>query len=604
MKKKETIGIKKTITNNIYAIKLLFQASPGIIIWRVASNAINSIIYILDLYFLRFAVNLAQTDGNYKKVFTILFILCGIYSIHISLNTIISSKLEPKFTTELEENLKTILLKKAKSCDLSCFENTEFYKNYTLAMENCLPKLLSVLQSVSDLISAIISLIFAGILSFIIDPVLFVFSLLPFSLLFLHKIKNTINYKMSEENTDISRKKGYVTKTFFKDSYIKEMKTSQIHIPIFTMLKNSMKECANIHKKYGTKVALIWVLEMTLNSFFSQYIILGYAAWNTIVTGNMLYGDCLVIISTSRSIYESINSIVNSSMAFHENAFYIESILKFLNYKTKITDNSELSKATFGNIELKNVSFRYDNSSDYILKNVCLEIKAGEKIAIVGENGAGKSTLIKLLMRLYDPTQGEITLSGTNLKELNLFSLRNLFSHVFQDSYFFPLSIKDNICLGDTSITEDKLINAIEKSNLSNHMKKMNCDINTMVGRELYENGVVFSGGQLRSLSIARMFAKDAEIIILDEPSSSLDPISESEMYKEILRNSEKKTLISISHRLSVSTDFDKIIVLDKGEVVEEGNHRELMKKKGKYFKIFKAQANTYIEGMENYEEQ
>ena len=243
------------------------------------------------------------------------------------------------------------------------------------------------------------------------------------------------------------------------------------------------------------------------------------------------------------------------------------------------------------------MTFRYNGCSQYALKNISLTIHKGQHIALIGENGAGKSTLIKLLLGLYDAYSGEILLNNRLLSDYDKNSYHSLFSCVFQDYAVFGCSIGENIlCRKIEESDLPVLTDALEKSGLSEDMKRMNLTVHDIVTKEFDENGVIFSGGQLQKLAIARALAHDREILIMDEPSSALDPLAEQNMFRRLNALSKGKTLIYITHRISSAVTADMIYFLENGEITEHGSHQELMRLNGKYARLYYMQARSYKE--------
>lgn len=246
-------------------------------------------------------------------------------------------------------------------------------------------------------------------------------------------------------------------------------------------------------------------------------------------------------------------------------------------------------------IVFDHVSFRYPGKEQYILQDFSLKIHAGEKIAIVGLNGSGKTTLVKLLCRFYIPDEGQILLNGRNIYEYNEEEYNSFISAVFQDYKLFSFSLKDNILLGKTENPEDINI-ALKKSGFSQRLKTLDNGLDTLYSKEFDKNGVELSGGESQKLAIARACYKDAPIIILDEPTASLDAVAEYEIYAGFEKLVENKTAIIISHRLSSTHFCDRIIVINNGTVFEDGTHQSLMaKESGLYKKMFTTQAAHYF---------
>ena len=249
-------------------------------------------------------------------------------------------------------------------------------------------------------------------------------------------------------------------------------------------------------------------------------------------------------------------------------------------------------------IEFVNVSFAYPGTDRYVLKDINLTIRPGETAVLVGLNGAGKTTFIKLLTRLYDPSEGKILLDGKDLREYDVKDLYSMFGIIFQDFGKYAITVSENIEFGDIrgEHAEGDVKNAAVCANADAYISKLPDGYDTPLMRVFEPNGAELSIGQWQKLAIARAFYSRSDILILDEPTASLDPIAEQEIFNQFDQLRHDKTTIFVSHRLSSATIASKIIVLEYGRLVEEGTHRELMEKRGKYYELFETQARRYIE--------
>ena len=246
-------------------------------------------------------------------------------------------------------------------------------------------------------------------------------------------------------------------------------------------------------------------------------------------------------------------------------------------------------------IEFKKVSFKYPGAERFILKDFNLIIRSGEKIALVGENGAGKTTLIKLLLRFYDVTEGELLINGVNIKDISLKEWHKTIGALFQDFIKYQFSFKENVLFGDLAKPEDpeQINKAIQSSGANGYLPTLPKGMNQQVGK-MFEEGVDLSGGQWQKLALARAFYRDAPLLILDEPTSAIDAKAEFEIFERVQNLQKDKTVIIISHRFSTVRNADRILVLDEGQIIEEGTHNQLMKKKGLYAELFEIQAQGY----------
>lgn len=278
----------------------------------------------------------------------------------------------------------------------------------------------------------------------------------------------------------------------------------------------------------------------------------------------------------------------------------------YFEYRDTITAGSDIhasnampyKKLDFSHpvIRFENVSFKYPKTEKTVLENINLELRPSERIGLVGLNGSGKTTLVKLLTRLYDPTEGRITLNGIDIREIPYEQYASKIGIVLQDYYLFAYSVKENIVLAAT-YDEEKLSSCLEKSGSDKKIDKLPNGINTPITKTLDNDGIEFSGGEGQKLALARAIYKDAPILILDEPSSALDPIAEYELFSQLDELSENKLALFISHRLSSTKFCDRIVVLSDGKIVETGCHDDLMHKKGEYYDLFNSQAKYYKEG-------
>ena len=249
-------------------------------------------------------------------------------------------------------------------------------------------------------------------------------------------------------------------------------------------------------------------------------------------------------------------------------------------------------------IEFRNVSYTYPNAEEAVINQLNFKISGNEKLAIVGENGAGKTTLIKLLLGLLKPSHGQVLINNQEVSKLNIEDYYHLFAPVFQDNYLFTLTIKDTVLQG-YPFDQEKYQTVLKQSGLDQVIKDLSKGDQTGIVRQVDHEGVYLSGGQLQKLKLAQALYKDAPVLVLDEPTAALDPISESEVYQNYLQFSKGKMALFISHRLASTQFCDRIIYLRKGQVIEEGNHQSLLALKGAYYHLFETQAYYYRDEIE-----
>ena len=373
-------------------------------------------------------------------------------------------------------------------------------------------------------------------------------------------------------------------------------------------------EKTNGLEKYGKKYFLFYGLGWNALSNLTYTMILIYMIV-MLDRGALLIGGFAASVSVIWSIRWMLTDLIERLTKYAKHSLYIEKYREFLRFTPNVK-KGERSLPAFESLEFRNVSFSYEfsahpkyryhdenhvsrkkeNQSKDALKNVNMTIRAGEKIAIVGYNGAGKTTLIKLIMRLYDPTDGEILYNGINIKEFDTVEYRKMIGTVFQDFKLFATSLAENVMNGhyDEKRDKEKVLRALETADFGEKLNELSNGLDTHLTREFNEKGTNLSGGESQKVAIARVFAQNYPFVIMDEPSSALDPMAEYHLNQSILHNTNDKTVIFISHRLSTTRIADKIYMFDTGRLIEEGSHSELIERNGKYAEMFRVQSEKY----------
>ncbi|MBQ5823856.1 MAG: ABC transporter ATP-binding protein [Clostridia bacterium] len=401
------------------------------------------------------------------------------------------------------------------------------------------------------------------------------------------------NVEKKKAMTPLDRKNMYFSRVFYLQDYAKELRLN----PAGEMIER--RYSANISDRLKTISPFLlkqWMLYFSQDSLpLSVLISFGvtlYMGYKAIVTKEIGMGDFVATFNGVTVVSTSVFALTTwFSVTFRENGLYVEKFKKFMSAEEKIKDGELETKFEKPvTLKLENVSFTYPGTDKPTLKNINLEIKPYQKIALVGYNGAGKTTLTNLLLRLYDVTEGEITADGVNIKNWKVKSYHENYAAVFQDFSLFGASLAENVAMQDCP-DKDRVEAALRESSFS---KKLPDGTDTILLREFDDDGVSLSGGEAQKVAVARAFYKDCPFAILDEPSANLDPVSEYSLNEAMSRAAKDKTVIFISHRLSTTVMADVIYMLENGEIVESGTHEELMAMNGKYAYMFNLQAEKY----------
>lgn len=584
------------LKNVIFALKLVWEADKRLLIGYFVTEISNKVLsmYVQNILFLKVLLSIIDGDADFKTYFTYLLLFFGIY---FTVNAISAYATRQRLvaTKVVLKNVNNKIFKKATELDVSCYENPEFYDKYqraTLVLSSSYYDL--ICWDVAAVVGGIIALICVITTVTVINPMYLLF-LLPVTLVFaIELLKSKAVYKRDLQMTKNNRIKAYIQRTMFLKEFSKDMRTSNIFAVLTKRFKAAIDANVLILKSYGVK---LFIYSM-VSSLFSDFIpIIGtyaFAGYQFIFTQALSISGFSVVLASINSVRDSTLSIAEGFDEMTQMALFFQNLRDFFDYEPKITDGGKDAEE-FQSIEFKNVSFTYPDTTKEILKNVSFKITKGETIAIVGVNGAGKSTLVKLLLRFYDANEGEILYNGINVKEYNVQSLRNAFATVFQDYKNFAVSVNENIMCHECSEDEKQIAEkALKQSGVWEKIASLPKGADTVLTREFEIDGAGLSGGENQKVSAARLFAREFEIAILDEPSSALDPIAEYKMYENLIDVTKDKTVIYISHRLSSAVLSDRIYVLGNGTILESGSHAELMAQGGEYSKMFTLQASSY----------
>lgn len=571
--------------------------SPSYIIMSIITSLFSLYDTFVSVLLLKFIL-----DGiaNRTPISEIILYMVVVFSIGLIVNLFnswCSNIYFPKYGQGFKKYMQSLLFNKALSLDLDCYDNPEILDEYVWSMNDAENRVFAVVSSLQSFFIAIINTIFLISVIVTLDFWLIFFVILNvlFSMIFSTKLSK-IQYVLNKENIIFQRKTEYVKRIFYIRDYAKDLRLSQVPIMIKKMFNEAIESIICNIKEYGLKI-LVW--DVILKIFSFVFSVLGIILYLTIraYSGSITLGSFPALYNATTNLNTQLQSLFKIIPSMYENNLYIEKLYKFMNYEPVQTQEKE-TISSINNIEFRDVSFSYNSDSNNAVDGIDLLINKGDKIAIVGHNGAGKTTLINLLLKLYYPNSGEILVNGKNINEFIKSDYLEKFCVVAQDFKLYALTIVENI-LNKSEINEDeenKVLNSLRSVGLYDKIMLSPNGINTQYTKEFYDDGVIFSGGEEQKLAISKIFATNAEVIILDEPSSALDPISEYNIFNKIMEQLKDKTIVFISHRLYSTTLADKIIVLDDGKICECGSHKSLMEDDGRYAELFRMQSEKYLD--------
>ncbi|MBQ7780819.1 MAG: ABC transporter ATP-binding protein [Lachnospiraceae bacterium] len=593
-------SFQKTVKDNWYLFKLCFKAAPKYTILSIVENIRNELVIFLEFTFgLNYVLECAEFGRPFKEAATFLLSLLAFVVLGLLFNAYLYQKLQMKSQPKIKQALKEMLFVKAKEIDLACYDDPAFYNDYVLSVSEAENQVDRLFQMIAGVFAGLTSMVLSG--SFFIgnDPISFVFVVIAFvAALVSGNVLNKLNFKIRNEKNPFERKLGYVNRVFYLNDYAKEVRlNTEVSAELLKDFEETNNQVLAVDKKNAAKrFWLQYMKDFICNQFIIYIVYLIYLVYNAVVLHRISYSNVAVMLTTANRMKNRMRQFSGVYPQMREISLYVEKMQKFLAMKPEIvSEKKRLVPDKPTEIELKNVSFGYRKEDGYILKNISMKIHPHEKIAIVGYNGAGKTTLIKLIMRLYDPDEGEILLDGVNIKEYDVEEYRHKIGTVFQDFKIFAATVKENVLLDFADKGEDTAVGeSLQKSGFAERLETLSEGLNTPLTTEFEDEGVNLSGGEGQKLAVARVFYKEANLIILDEPSSALDPIAEYHLNHSMLTVADKKSVVFISHRLSTTRIADRIYMLENGSIIEEGSHTELLHINGKYAQMWKVQAGQY----------
>ena len=555
----------------------------------------TTLIPLVNLWLWKEVLNGIVDFGNSKQT----VIVCLVIYIALQSATYLIDQfdnyVQDRYSDELKFYIEEQMMDKTSRMDLSFFDSAKMGDKVRHARNNFLT-MMNMSWLVFDIISAFINVVATLIIVCTYKcwlGIVTLMLLIPFML--YNKKRTERKLQMEKEQLRDNRKKDYYRDVFFNDNVQFEVKLNNIGSYFIGKYKETWQMLYKINKTEDIKHNVINTLIMIIN-VSSEFLVLTVSVFD-VVNKHIGIGDLqynLSMVSRLRSQSQMLMNKVNKFL--NDNTRLIE-LQEFMDIEPEVEKSGTLKPSNNPKIEFCNVSFRYPNAEQYVLKDCSFTIDPHEKIGLIGLNGAGKSTIIKLMFRFYDPEKGCIKLDGIDLKEYDIYAVRKVFGVLFQDYVTYCLPLREIIALSDFDerFNDEKLKKACDISGASEVIKDWENGYDSVLGRYYADNGKDLSGGQWQLVGLARAYFKDSEYMILDEPSAALDPISEDRIFEQFYHLSKGKSSVTISHRLSNTTPADKILVIGDGHIIEQGSHFELLKQNGKYAELFNLQASKYI---------
>ena len=599
-------------TRLFYIVSLVWEAAPLLLVAMITLCMLDGVLPVVGAYISKDLINIiadligSASLGNIgSDIFVTMRPLLWLflfYFIYLFLNKMMLrfKTMTTNIAGELVANhIRLKITAKAKDVDISSFDRPEFYERLENANREAGMRPIQILNATFSVVSASISMIsFIVVLATLspFAPLVIIVAAIPGAIVsysYRHK-----NFWYIRRHSKERREMTYYSSVMVNKDMAKEIKLLGLGDTFIGKYKAVFaKYYAGLKKlivKEGVTQLVIGILSTIANCALFLYV-----AYTVIYKDGQI-GDYSLYTGALTSITSYVATLFTATATIYEGTLFINNMMEFMKEEVKVvpivTPPRMPEKNAQHTIEFKNVTFRYPGTSRNVLEDVSLSFNTGDNVVLVGLNGAGKTTLIKLITRLYDVSEGVILLDGHDIREYDVEALHDLFGIIFQDFGKYAETAAENIEFGDVNRNHERedVILAAKGADASAFIEKLPHGYDTPLTRMFEEDGIELSGGQWQKVSVARAFYKKSDILILDEPTASLDAIAEKEVFDRFRELSEGKLTIFVSHRLSSAVDASKIVVIDGGRIAEIGTHEELMSLGGKYHELFSTQASRY----------
>lgn len=580
---------------------LIWETNRGMTIWNVLLRVIKAAIPLAVLYvgkeIIDEVISLVGLEGeSWNYLWLLIGLELGLAVLSEITNRAIAL-LDSLLGDQFSNKTSVELIRHAARLDLYQFEDPVFYDKLEMARRQTTNR--TVLMSmVLEEFQQIITILFlsAGLIAF--NPWLILILLIAVIPSFLGESHfNQRTYSLTRSWTPERRELDYLRYIGASDETAKEVKIFGLDGFLADRFKELAERYYEANKSIATRRA-IWGTGLSMLGTISYYGAYLFIIYQT-VGGLITIGTLTFLAGSFQRMRNLLQGVMSRFSRIADSSMYLKDLFDFFEIKPRIVSGEKqlkIPQPIKKGFTFDNVSFKYLNSDKYAVRNLSFHLAAGEKLALVGENGAGKTTLVKLLARLYEPTEGRILLDGVDLKDYDLTDLRKEVGIIFQDYIRFQLNASENIAVGNINLKEEikEIELAAHKSLADTVISELPAKYEQMLGKR-FDKGVELSGGQWQKIALARAYMRDAQLLILDEPTSALDARAEHEVFVRFAELIRGKTAVLISHRFSTVRMADRILFLENGQLLELGSHDELIAKDGKYTELFNLQAQGYI---------
>ncbi|MEK3793526.1 ABC transporter ATP-binding protein [Paenibacillus sp. FSL R7-0204] len=584
-------------------LKLTYKSIP---LWSSYTifNSIFGVVcsFLSSVILIQVVLNGLATNKSFMEIIVPVIFIQAVVMLGGISTSLYYSKIDPVARQILHKKIVAQLIHTIMHTDTKNLDNAAYLNNFSFAINQVEKRTTGSILLISNLLSNVAGIIATVTVIGVMHVELVAIVVLTLCAAFI--INTTLiktQYQFDQDILSPNRKTKYVERTFYMKRYALELRLYPIQKILFNLYDNAVKEILHFTKKYGWKTGALQFLRA-----FNQEVIL-YWGTMSVLLFSLIHSESGTTVANIIPITIAVYSfsgylfgLTEVITSLKEYQLYSDKLFLFLQPDKSVESRKGLpvSLNNGNTIAFENVSFKYAANDRQVLENITLRFNPGERIALAGVNGSGKSTIIKLLLGLYDHYSGEITINGESIRKHDLQQYRKQFSVVQQDFQYYTCTVAENILMDKADTSANTVAEQIRQAL---HEVDLNLDrtpeelLNTCITSEFSTDGLSLSKGQYQKMAIARIFVSKRNFIILDEPTSSLDPVAEYQLFNHILEHFHDKTIIIISHRLTAAKSADKIYLIDGGTVKESGTHEQLLSQEGKYSELYKLQAEKYL---------
>ncbi len=592
---------RKMVSASFEAASFCFRHAPLRYTYQVFCEFASALLPFAVLYVWRELINALTQIGLCPEAWYMLIAYIGIVLLQLAIGAI-GQYVDRMFCEVVEMEGRSMVYNKLSKLDMGKYDDPKYQDEMSLVWGS--PMQPYLFGNILSLIKCIIVAVCAAVgVSKYYPNAAVAIAVLYVPSFILTAVNSAKEYKRYRDEERDNRKSGYYRNILTGRDTAAELRLYGYE-NIFREKYNSIwKKLRRSHIRINV-IRTAWDLLGAAVSSLGLIVTVIFI-FSDIQSGACPPGDAAMIIGLVLTMMDTMETVNNSCYFFFiEQAKYTGNFKSFLSLESAMDESGTRTVEGVPSVELRNVSFRYPGKEDYVLKSISFKLNGGEKLALVGVNGAGKTTLTRLLLRFYDPDEGEILINGINAKEYDINSLRRMYGVMFQNNNIYNMTLADNIMLSDTEKNiEEDFHNACRRSGVDSFVGKCTKGYGTEISKAYDSDGYEPSGGERQKIGLARAYYKDSAVMILDEPSSALDAEAEEYIFRQFTNICQDKGAVLISHRLSAVSMADKVALIEGGELLEFGTHAELMTKNGRYSELYRMQADAYREGLDNDED-